>query len=70
MTRTHTPAAICTYCGADCAHVIPTTGGWQVICDPEIGGCAATSVAADDEAAALLIWNAGLYACAGRGAAA
>jgi hypothetical protein len=60
------PAAVCPCCGRDCAHVIPAADGWQVICEPEIGGCAATGVTGATEAEALTIWNAGLYASAGR----
>jgi hypothetical protein len=66
MSDMQNPSAVCPYCGCDVAHLIPTTNGWQVICNPEIGGCAATGVAGDTEAEALTIWNAGLYTSAGR----
>lgn len=66
MSAPEVRPAICPVCGGDCAYVIPTTGGFQVICGPEFGGCAATGVAGNSEAEAVTIWNAGLYASAGR----
>lgn len=62
--------AVCPCCGRDVARAVPVTDGWRVICDPVRGGCAAEGAVGEGEAEAVTIWNAGLYASAGRGAAA
>lgn len=59
-------SAVCPCCGRDVARCLPAPDGYRVICDPELMGCGAEGAAGDTETEALTIWNAGLYASAGR----
>jgi hypothetical protein len=63
-------AAICPCCGRDVARVTAAANGFRMICDPDRNGCGAEGAVGNTEAEGLNIWNAGLYASAGRGVAA
>ena len=61
-------AAVCPCCGRDVARVTRAPDGWRMICDPDRNGCGAEGAVGDTEPEAMIIWNAGLYASAGRAA--
>lgn len=63
-------ASVCPCCGRDVARITQAADGFRMICDPELNGCGAEGSVGDTESEALTIWNAGLYASAGRRGAA